>query len=134
MLSKIIFAATIALSANAETKAECKFKNEENKCVGRVNFHQETENDDVSMSSFMKDLDGSRYSIDHYMGDPSEGASAHHSLGEFRPNRRDKMFFSGMYTQNLTLNGDSSLAGDYLGVTCKETGTLISSCEIKIKE
>ena len=115
----------------------CGFKNAEDKKVGWLQFVQEStedaEDEPTAMSLRTKrGLEGSRYSIDVYNDDPMMGAEAIDSLGAFMPNRIDMIAVHGIFNPDITLQGDASLEGSYLGITCEDSNTLIGCCQIKV--
>ena len=153
MLSKIAIAASIAFaSASARMNkhkqspydegtayylGKCTMMNADDKKIGCLQFHQECtdleEFEPTAMSARIRGLDASHYSIDVYDQDPmQEGAKVSETLGEFLPNGRDVLSVFGLYTESITLQGLETLEGGFIGLTCKDSGALVGSCEVEV--
>ena len=114
-------------------------RNSDQKKIGCLQFHQECtdlgEFEPTAMSARVSGLDATHYSIDVYDSDPMLAtAQVQQTLGEFMPNGRDVLNVFGLYSEETTLQGLDTLEGSYIGLTCKDSGALVGSCEISVME
>ena len=50
------------------------------------------------------------------------------------PNGRNVLSVFGLYDEDITLQGLASLEGGFIGLTCKDSGELVGSCEVEVME
>ena len=55
-------------------------------------------------------------------------------LGSWYTNRKNMVRFFNQYNDSVSLKGDNSIAGKYLGLVNKETDELAGCCEIKVRK
>eukprot|EP00353_Schmidingerella_taraikaensis_P016471 CAMPEP_0185600266 /NCGR_PEP_ID=MMETSP0436-20130131/271_1 /TAXON_ID=626734 ORGANISM="Favella taraikaensis, Strain Fe Narragansett Bay" /NCGR_SAMPLE_ID=MMETSP0436 /ASSEMBLY_ACC=CAM_ASM_000390 /LENGTH=185 /DNA_ID=CAMNT_0028229929 /DNA_START=28 /DNA_END=585 /DNA_ORIENTATION=+ len=108
--------------------------------IGKVLFHQlvsdEGELEPTSMSAMVRGLTADRIAVEAYETDPATNDNEADAvvLAELRPNVGDRLSLFGLFVDDLTLQGDDSLEGAFIGIRCAESRRLVGSCQIQVLE
>lgn len=118
----------------------CVVKDADGNKKGVVRFHQELtdegENEPTSVSARVSGAGADRVSIGIYETDPNNLTADDQmaNLGEFRPNARNVVSVFGLYLDDVTLNGPDTIEGLFIGFRCVDSGTLVGSCPLRVRE
>ena len=99
---------------------KCCVKDADGVKKGKVILHQEAESKYSSVSARVRGAGADRVAIELYDSDPSDLDADQRiaNFGEFRPNRRKVIQFFGLYNDDAQIQGDTSIAGKFIGVRC----------------
>ena len=140
MFNKIAILSALACAAvSADSgfyRGACAIKNSDGDKIGRLAIKQDSgESEPVRVSAKVDGLMHEANAIRVFSEDPSTMPEQEEDmcLGSWWLNKQDKLAFWNQYRNDITLQGDDSLEGKYIGVISLEDGHLCGSCKLRVK-
>lgn len=123
-------------------RGKCLVKRAGSRRMGRVILYQKlTEAGELEpsvMSARVRDLEADRVAIELFASDPlAEDAvdvAATDDLGEYMPSARGVVTVYGEFIDDVTLQGDDSVAGAFIGIRNVDDNSILGSCQIEVTE
>ncbi len=117
-------------NSDSEKIGKVTFKQD---CTGEENLEDDTP---VRLGARISKLSGDQYSIQLFDSDPMDMTPLEKKecLGSWFTNRKDSVRFFNQSIDTVSLKGDNSIGGKYLGLVNKDTQELEGCCEIKVSK